>query len=114
MISTTMTDPIARSAEPIEDSVGVSLWKDAYHRLLRNKLAVFGSNAPAKFEMGVVFTNGTAVTMGTLTAQRPNDGPPMEQIVGIGAMLRKDAQTGGALRIEATLASDGIDTPIGA
>ncbi len=36
------TIPIAKPIEEDDDSVGNSLWKDAYHRLLKNKLATFG------------------------------------------------------------------------
>jgi len=44
MSSEVMTINTTTIAPPIQedDSAGVSLWKDAYHRLLKNKLATFG------------------------------------------------------------------------
>jgi oligopeptide transport system permease protein len=42
MISGTMSDTLPLKSNDTDDS-GVSLWKDAYHRLLKNKMAVFGA-----------------------------------------------------------------------
>lgn len=43
MIDAIMSDTLTSQSKSIElDESGVSLWRDAYHRLLKNKLAVFG------------------------------------------------------------------------